>query len=262
MRRVARWLIEVGARQLSFDVAMFTAKQLLAAQGFGSGGIMYLSGELAVFRLINSDKPLLFDVGAHIGEYTEKFLQSFPNGRSFAFEPSSAHLTVLRGRLSASPHVTIFPVALGSEVSTGTLHKDKDISGLASLTRRRLDHMKIELDRTESVSIRTLDDVVTEVGDTCIDLLKIDVEGHDLDVLKGSANAMEKGLIKLVQFEFGGCNLDTRTTLQDFWYFFQQYGFAIGIVLPSMRVQPLPRYDEFYEQYRTTNFIAAPRGVF
>jgi hypothetical protein len=69
-------------------------------------------------------------------------------------------------------------------------------------------------------------------------------------------------LIKLVQFEFGGCNLDTRTTLQDFWYFFQQYGFVMGIVQPSMRVQLPERYDEFYEQYRTANFVAAPHGVF
>lgn len=220
-----------------------------------------MSGELAVFRLINSDKPLLFDVGAHIGEYTEKFLQSFPTGRSFAFEPSSAHLTILRRRLSVCPHVRIFPFGLGFEVSSRTLYKDKDVSGLASLTRRRLDHMKIDMDCIESVSIRTLDDVVIEVGLPCIDLLKIDVEGHDLDVLKGSTKAMERGLIKLVQFEFGGCNLDTRTTLQDFWYFFQQYGYAMGIVQPSMRVQPLATYDEFYEQYRTANFVAAPRGV-
>src|SRR6202040_3126414 len=110
----------------------------------------------------------------------------------------------------------------------------------------------------ESVSIRTLDDVVIEVGVTCIDLLKIDVEGHDLDVLKGSTKAMEQGLIKLVQFEFGGCNLDTRTTLQDFWYFFQDFNFVIGLVRPVGRIQILERYDEFYEQYRTTNFVAAP----
>jgi FkbM family methyltransferase len=259
---MARRLIEIGSGRLSFDVAMFTAKQLLADQGFGSGGIMHSSGEFGVFRLINSDKPLLFDVGAHIGEYTEEFLKRFPNGQSFAFEPSSAHLTILTRRLSAFPNVRVFPVGLGFEVSSRTLYKDKDISGLASLTRRRLDHMKIEMDCAESVSIRTLDDVVIETDVTCIDLLKIDVEGHDLDVLKGSTKAMEKGLIKLVQFEFGGCNLDTRTTLQDFWYFFQQHNFAIGILQPSTRVQPLKMYDEFYEQYRTANFIAAPRGVF
>lgn len=262
LRRMTRRFIEIGANWLPFDVAMFTAKQLLAAKGFGSGGMMHSSGELGIFRLINSDKPLLFDVGANIGEYTEEFLLRFPEGQSFAFEPSSAHLTILRRRMSGSRRVKIFPIGLGVEASIRTLYKDKDVSGLASLTRRRLDHMKIEMNYVENVSIRTLDDIVIEAGVTCIDLLKIDVEGHDLDVLRGGTNAMERGLVKLVQFEFGGCNLDTRTNLQDFWYFFQQYGFEIGIVQPTKQVEPLKTYDEFYEQYRTTNFVAAPSGVF
>ena len=57
LRRRARRLIEIGSGRLSFDVAIFTAKQLLADQGFGSGGMVHSSGELGVFRLINSDKP-------------------------------------------------------------------------------------------------------------------------------------------------------------------------------------------------------------
>lgn len=37
--------------------------------------------------------------------------------------------------------------------------------------------------------------------------------------------------------------------------------FAIGLVQPDDRVQIIDRYDEFYEHYRTTNFVAAPRAV-
>jgi hypothetical protein len=94
-----------------------------------------------------------------------------------------------------------------------------------------------------------------------IDLLKIDVEGHELSVLRGATKTMERGLIKVVQFEFGGCNLDTRTNLQDFFYFFKEFKFVIGLVQPAGRIQLLEQYDEFYEQYRTTNFVAAPKGA-
>lgn len=51
------------------------------------------------------------------------------------------------------------------------------------------------------------------------------VEGHELDVLAGAEEALKS--VQLVQFEFGGCNIDTRTYFQDFFYFFQQHGFAI-----------------------------------
>ena len=50
-----------------------------------------------------------------------------------------------------------------------------------------------------------------------IDFFKIDVEGHEMDVLKGIGDKISN--IKLIQFEFGGCNIDTRCFFQDFWYF-------------------------------------------
>ena len=51
-----------------------------------------------------------------------------------------------------------------------------------------------------------------------IDYIKIDVEGHELDALEGFGDLIKK--VRLIQFEFGGCNIDTRTYFQDFWYYF------------------------------------------
>ena len=117
------------------------------------------------------------------------------------------------------------------------------------------------MDKVEMVTISTVDLITAEMSLPAIDLLKIDVEGHELSVLRGAAKTMERGLIKLVQFESGGCNLDTRTNLQDFFYFFKSFNFVMGIVRPAGRIQILDGYDEFYEQYRTTNFVAAPKAA-
>ena len=60
--------------------------------------------------------------------------------------------------------------------------------------------------------------------DQLIDYVKIDVEGHELDVLEGFGELINK--IKLIQFEFGGCNIiDTELFFQDFWYFFKKKNF-------------------------------------
>ena len=48
--------------------------------------------------------------------------------------------------------------------------------------------------------------------------MKIDVEGHELDVLKGFGELIKK--VRLIQFEFGGTNIDSKTYLRDFWEFF------------------------------------------
>lgn len=251
-------LLNAVSRRLSFDTAMLISKQLMHAQGFGAGGIMESSGEFGVFRLVTSPAPVLFDVGGHIGEYTEAFLKQFPDGRSFVFEPSAAHVGLLRRRLGEDDRVSILPVGLSDRSGEVPLYKDGEVTGLASLTPRRLDHLGIKLEASEIVTLTTLDAVVEERNIERIDLLKIDVEGHDLAVLRGAERAFEKKLVKLVQFEFGGCNLDTRTSLQDFYYFFKSHGFTMGVVTPCRRIQALPRYDEFFEHYRTTNFVAAP----
>ena len=108
----------------------------------------------------------------------------------------------------------------------------------------------------EKVQVTTLDRVVEDRGIGHIDLLKIDVEGHELDVLRGAKETLEADRIDIVQFEFGGCNLDTRTNFQDFYYLLkEQYRFALFIVTPA-GFEPIDTYRELYEQYVTTNFVA------
>jgi FkbM family methyltransferase len=248
-------------RMLPFRLAVLLSKQLLVAQGFGAGGHISSSGETGVFRLVKANAPTLFDVGGHVGEYSEAFLSAFPRGRSYIFEPSANHVEMLRRRLGARPEVAIFPLGLGPEAGTLPLYKDRDISGLASLSQRRLEHFNVRMDQVEMVTISTIDTIVAEISLSAIDLLKLDVEGHEFSVLRGATKAMERGIIKLVQFEFGGCNLDTRTNLQDFFYFFKSFNFVIGLVQPGGGIQLLEHYDEFYEQYQTTNFVAAPRAT-
>ncbi len=243
------------AKRLPFKTGMFIAEVLLAGQGFGSGGSVQSSGETGVFDLLEGDSPLLIDIGAHTGEYTQAFLARFPKGRVVIFEPSETHVRLLRQHLGAAANVRVIQKAAGAASESAILYKNADVTGGASLTRRRLDHLGIRMDIEEKVSVTTLDAELADIG-TPIDLVKIDVEGHELDVLKGAMTLLDKRRIKRIQFEFGGTHLDTRTSLQDFFYFLEPRGFAIHVIRPDGTIQPLGRYREIYEQYRTTNFLA------
>ncbi|MGC9954234.1 MAG: FkbM family methyltransferase [Rhizomicrobium sp.] len=254
MRLHIAWILEPIARKLSFARAMNGVQLLLRAQGIGAGATVATSGEQRVFNFISSDEPILFDVGGHVGEYSRAFLDRFPKGGAFLFEPSGAHMQ--RARQNLPKGVQFYQVALSDTDKIATLYKDEEISGLASLTKRRLDHIDIRMDMTEEIRCRTLDSVVEEANIGHIDLLKIDVEGHELDVLRGAMKTLERGQIDLVQFEFGGCNLDTRTTLKDYFYFFQSLGYTLHLIRPFGDPVALPEYGEVYEQYRTTNYLA------
>jgi len=147
-------------------------------------------------------------------------------------------------------------IGLGKEKGEALLYFDSAGSGLASLTRRKLEHFGIDFNKSEKVKIDTVDNYCSENGIRRIHLLKIDVEGHELDVLAGARKMFDEKTINMVTFEFGGCNIDTRTFFRDFWHFFREIDMKIMRITPSGYFYPIESYKEIYEQYRTTNFIA------
>ena len=133
------------------------------------------------------------------------------------------------------------------------LFSNESGSGLASLTKRKLDHLEIDFNIEEEIRLIQFKDYWNEeINSEFIDLFKIDVEGHELDVLKGIGEKISN--IKLIQFEFGGCNIDTRTFFQDFWYFFNKNNFKIFRISPFGLIE-LSKYKEIYESFTTTNFL-------
>ena len=86
-----------------------------------------------------------------------------------------------------------------------------------------------------------------------IDYVKIDVEGNELNVLKGFGDHIYN--VKLFQFEFGGTNIDTKTYFQDFWYFFIERQFKIYRITPR-GLMLIKEYKEDEELFKFTNFIA------
>src|SRR5260370_30375013 len=111
------------------------------------------------------------------------------------------------------------------------------------------------MELSEKVKISTNEDYCSAHQINRIDLLKIDVEGHELDVLNGGKNMFSKSAIDMVTFEFGGTHIDTRTFFKDFFYFFQDHQMRIARITPTGYLCELKSYKEVFEQFGTTNFM-------
>lgn len=150
-------------------------------------------------------------------------------------------------------------VPLSREPAELELFYDAVGSELASLTKRKLDHFGLHMDLSEKVKISTIDAYCSDHQIDHIDLLKVDVEGHELDVLDGGKRMFSRSAIDMVTFEFGGCNIDTRTFFQDFFYFFHDHQMRIARITPAGYLCELQSYQEVFEQFRTTNFMCYRR---
>jgi FkbM family methyltransferase len=229
----------------------------LQGKGYGSHSVRR---EVAAAASLMDQKPtLVIDVGGNKGDYSGALRLKFPAAEIHIFEPALSNVTALQTRFASEANVVVNCCALGKQTGEAMLYADVDGSGTASLTRRRLDHFGVTLNHRESVKVLRFEDYWVEtLRRRSIDFAKLDVEGHELDVIGGFGAALEH--TRLVQFEFGGCNIDTRTYFQDFWYFFQEHGFEIHRITP-FSVARLSAYSEIDEFFMTTNFLAKKKAT-
>ncbi len=227
----------------------------LQGKGYGSATIAREVG--AVASCMPAAPGLAIDVGGNVGKYSETLRARFPGLEIHIFEPSSVNVAKLRQRFGGDDKVFINDRALSDANSSATLYSDQPGGGIGSLANRRLAHFGIQMDHVEQIRTMRFEDYWRQsLRERAIDLAKLDIEGFELSALQGFGQALQA--TQVIQFEFGGCNLDTRTTFQDFFYFFTEAGFDLMRIAP-LGLNRVTRYREIEEFYSTTNFVAVNR---
>ena len=231
------------------------------AQGKGYGSKSILQ-EIAVSKkLMQAQKSqlLIIDIGGNIGDYTYHLRKNFKGAEIHIFEPSTVNVTYITQRFKHDPLVVLNPVGVSHSEGSFLLYSNEPGSGTASLSKRRMDHFNVSFDISEEIqTIRFENYWINQLDRRRINFVKLDIEGHELDALKGFGSAIQA--TELIQFEFGGCNLDTHTTFQDFYYFFQDHDYELYRITP-FGPEKIDKYHEIDEFYLTTNFIARNRSL-
>lgn len=224
------------------------------AQGKGYGTATVVQEIKVIMEVLGAPARLAVDIGGNVGEYTAELKRVTPALEVHIFEPAAVNLESLRNRFAGQSDVHIEGSALSDTAGAADLFSDVAGSGMGSLTKRRLDHFGIDFKVQESIATLRFEDYWNSVlKRRVIDIAKLDIEGHELAALRGFGEAI--GSTKVIQFEFGGANIDTRTYFQDYWYFFKEKGFELHRITP-FGSQPIPTYRESDEFFSTTNYIA------
>ena len=129
----------------------------------------------------------ILDIGGNVGMTTIYYSHLFPGAKIHVFEPVPENFELLQRNTEALPNVTAYPVALGREDTTATIHACREEGNEGGYTLYDLDS---DPEQTRTIEVRNVATLMQEVGLTKVDLIKIDTEGAEFDILTTMAPAI------------------------------------------------------------------------
>ncbi len=151
----------------------------------------------AVFAAI-AKGDAVWDVGANVGYYTEQFGNAVgPTGAVCAFEPSPINYARLATAVSEYPNIKLFAMGLGDRRSTLKLRQGADSLGATSQIVEQVTGGESVI----SVEISTADQLIESGNADIPNFIKIDVEGFELEVLKGMPRLLRDSKLRAIGME-------------------------------------------------------------
>ena len=220
-----------------------------------SGGLE--SGLRRVAQRLLEQGMQVADVGANVGLLTLAFARAVgPEGRVFAFEPEPRSVRQLeKMRLYNGLHwVKVSETAVGARRERRQFF-ESPIIGHSSLYE--LPSVEGAESRVFDVDVAPLDDLVP--SSTRLDLVKIDVEGAELDVLAGMSGHLNTHRQIALIAEFGPSHLERlKVSPQAWWSAFEAHGFTpLRIVEPDGACESVS-LDEACSAYSTNLLFVRP----
>ena len=213
-----------GIKFYSFNRWMFN----LSLRGIGVlnheddivSGEVYIAKKIRDF--MRSKKPeeaiVVFDIGANVGDWTIMAANIFERATIYSFEPIPSTFSILSKNVIDYGLVVPSNIALGSRRCCLEMYdySNNSASQRASIYQEALTmrasgvgSVKLQVQAT-TVDLFTLEHRVDHIS-----FMKIDVEGHEFEVLRGASDLIKNGRVDFIQFEFNEMNVLSRVFMQD-----------------------------------------------
>jgi FkbM family methyltransferase len=193
---------------------------------------------------------VLLDVGANRGDWTAQALRAGlarDELHVHAFEPSESIRGMLTARFESASEVSVQPFALSDKTGEGTFYNDAGNDGTSSL-------FPVSGSAAATVQLKTLDDLIQEMGIDELTMVKIDTEGFDLLVLKGGERALRERRIEVIQFEYNWRWLRNHASLRDVFDFVADKPYRLG-KLAGERIEFFGEWHFELDRYFENNYV-------
>ena len=177
-------------------------------------------------RFGKNEIKVVFDVGANVGQFCMHCSEVFDEADIYSFEPIKDTFDVLKNRTKGIKNISCFNHAFGDQkgVEKVFLQADSKVNSLNPLVNIQ----KKDDQKSQQIEIDTVDLFCENKKIEKIDLLKIDTEGFDLNVLKGSAKMLSDGKVKFLFIEVTHDKDNPKTSsFNTISSFLDEYGYKI-----------------------------------
>jgi FkbM family methyltransferase len=244
-------------------VYQMCSKYVYAYRGENNGNIK-TNGELRIINKLLPNCHTVLDVGANKGEWAKLALKVNLRLNLHCFEPSPSTFKLLNEN-NFPLNVICNNFGLSSTNESAVLKIFGNGSALNSLySRRGLEdgYGLLPQKHEEAILLKTLDEYCerNELLEDGVDFCKIDVEGHELEVFKGMTKMLGNEALRVIQFEYGGCNIDSRALLKDIFSIFEPYEYTFYKILPR-KLLKVDRYDQRYENFQYQNWLVIANNL-
>ncbi len=229
--RIAKWVkldkIESPVRYLnqqgvkfSLDLKEYQMKQIFLFDIYEKNTIRHL---LAQIEKISKRDLTIFDVGANIGFYTLTLAKALEKTKTqiYSFEPNPFTYSVFTKNIALNNFNNILPNRLGlsDKVESLTLTFNHNNLGAANV-------FSGTGNKTEQIELTTLDLYCEQHKIDKIDLIKVDIEGSELNFLKGGMNVISRSekMILIMEIVDENCQKAGYTSA-DLFNFMSAHGF-------------------------------------
>ena len=161
------------------------------------------------FDKLDKKLSILFDIGANVGDITNEYATLIPDAEIFCFEPIPKTFELLKKRYDSTSRIHCHQLAIG-DINKNVTMFETALSGSSSLlpptsyiTESKNSAMAqgVTIVNSHNVKQITLDSFCKENNISHIDILKMDMQGSELNGLKGASSLLDEKKIDLIYTE-------------------------------------------------------------
>lgn len=187
----------------------------------------------------------VFDVGANVGDWVADVLAHSSSATVYCYEAIPTTFAELTANIR-DPRAHLFNKALSGEAGELEFNAS-EMSVVSSVYDVHKFDSALKLTKV-TVPAVTGDAECARLGLDRIDLLKVDTEGHDLDVLSGFTDTIGRGAVDIIQFEYNVFTLLARRGLFDFYDLLAERYLLCRLLAGAVEVLSYERWLDNFDQ--------------